>query len=211
MGIRKYSLTKKDLVDNGYFVEGEKVFKKCNSKRWGYGIKEIKPHIVINKHKYGKEKNYIYVSLRIERLTNGKKQIPIGLHNIVYAWYKGEVPLGYEVDHIDGDSFNNKIDNLELVTREENLKRRKIKGANQWYYINRYDEKSWAKRQQELIDKEENNRLRKELKPKYDLFIKNLKNDIKAAKNSGDKKTWHKLLAEKITFGEYVDKYKESL
>ena len=51
----------------------------------------------------------------------------------------------------------------------------------------------------------------KELKPKYDLFIKNLKNDIKVARNSGDKKTWHKLLAEKITFGEYVKIYKESL
>ena len=32
MAIRKYALTKQDLIDNGYFVEGEKVFKQSNSK-----------------------------------------------------------------------------------------------------------------------------------------------------------------------------------
>ena len=126
MGIRKYSLTKKDLVDNGYFVEGEKVFKQCNSKRWGHGVREIKQQIITGKHKYGIDKGYVYVSLRIERLINGKKQIPIGLHNVIYAWYKGEVPLGYEVDHIDNDPFNNNIDNLQLLTRKENLQKRPI-------------------------------------------------------------------------------------
>ena len=211
MAIRKYALTKQDLIDNGYFVEGEKVFKQSNSKRWGHGVREIKQHLIITNHKYGKEKSYIYVSLRIKRLNGGHKQLSICLHNAIYAWYKGEVPLGYDVDHIDGNSFNNKIDNLQLLTHEENLKRRSIKGANQWYYIKEYDNESWSKRQQELIDKENRIKLRKELKPQYDLFIKNLKNDIKVAKDAGDKKLWHKLLAEKITFGEYVDKYKEEL
>ena len=209
MAVRKYSLTKQNLIDNGYFVEGDKVFKNFYSKKRGHHVKEIKQQITTTKRKYGIGKSYIYVPLRIGRLSGGHKQTPIGLHNIIYAWYKGEVPLGYEVDHIDGDSLNNKIDNLQLLTHEENLKRRKIKGINHWYYINGYDEESWAKRQQELKDKEEEVKLRKELKPQYDLYIKNIKNDIKVAKKAGDKKTWHKLLAEKITFGEYVDKYKE--
>lgn len=209
MAIRKYSLTKTDLVENGYFVEGDKLFKQCNSKRWGHGVREIKQHTVINKHKYGKDKTYTYVSLNIERLSRGHRQKPVGLHTVIYAWYKGEVPLGYEVDHIDGNSLNNNIDNLQLLTHEENLQRRSIKGANQWYYIREYDNESWSQRQQELKEKEENKELKKELKPYYDLFIRNLKNDIKAAKNAGDLNTWHKLLAEKITFGEYVRRYKE--
>ena len=206
MGIRNYYLTKQDLIDNGYFVEGDKVFKQSSN-----GVREIKQQTIVGKHKYGVEKRYVYVSLTIKRLNNGYKQRPIGLHNVIYAWYKGELPLGYDVDHIDNNPFNNNIDNLQLLTRKENLQRRRIKGANQWYYINRYDEESWAKRQQELKDKEEESKLRKELKPQYDLFIKNLKNDIKVARNSGDKKTWHKLLSEKITFGEFVKQYKESL
>ena len=143
MAIRKYALTKQDLIDNGYFVEGEKVFKQRSN-----GVREIKQQTVVGKHKYGKEKNYICVSLRIKRLINDNKQRLFGLHNVIYAWYKGELPLGYDVDHIDNNPLNNNIDNLQLLTHEENLQKRPIKGVNQWYYINGYDEESWAKRQQ---------------------------------------------------------------
>ena len=208
--IRKYELTKQDLIDNGYFVEDDKVFKQCNSRRWGHGVREIKQHVITNKNKYGVGKSYICVALIIKRINDGKKQKFFGLHNVIYAWYKGEVPLGYDVDHINGNSFNNNIDNLELVTHEENLKRRSIKGVNQWYYIKGYDEESWLKRKQELKDKEEEAKLRKELKPQYDLYLKNLKTEINKA-YAEDKKTWHKLLDEKITFGEFVNMYKEGL
>ena len=56
--IRKYSLTKEDLVRNGYFVEGEKVFKQSSN-----GVREIKQQIIVSKHKYGLEKLYIYLTL----------------------------------------------------------------------------------------------------------------------------------------------------
>ena len=206
MAIRKYALTKQDLIDNGYYVEGEKVFKQRSN-----GVREIKQHTVVGKHKYGKDKEYKCVSLRIERLINGNKQRLFGLHNVIYAWYKGELPLGYDVDHIDGDSFNNKIDNLELVTHEENLKRRRIKGPNQWYYINGYDEESWAKRQQELEDIKNNRELKKELKPKYDLYMKILKADIKKAWDEDDLNALYVLSPKRITFKEFVNRYKEIL
>ena len=208
--IRKYELTKQDLIDNGYFVEGEKVFKQCNSRRWGNGVREIKQNTITNKNKYGVGKRYICVSLIIKRINNGKQRF-FGLHNVIYAWYKGEVPLGYDVDHIDGDSLNNNIDNLELVTHEENLKRRSIKGVNQWYYIKGYDEESWLKRKQELKNKEEETKLRKELKPQYDLYLKTRKAEIKKAYCEDDLKKWHELINNKITFKEFVDKYKEDL
>ena len=206
MAIRKYALTKQDLIDNGYYVEGEKVFKQRSN-----GVREIKQHTVVGKHKYGEDKEYKCVSLRIERLINGKKQRLFGLHNVIYAWYKGELPLGYDVDHIDNNPFNNNIDNLELVTHEENLKRRRIKGPNQWYYIKGYDDESWAKRQQELEDIKNNRRLRKELKPKYDLYMKILKADTKKAWDEDDLNTLYVLSRKRITFKEFVNRYKEIL
>ena len=206
MAIRKYSITKKDLVDNGYFVEGEKVFKHRSN-----GVKEIKQYTIVGKHKYGKEKNYIYVSLKIERLNIGNRQIHVGLHNVIYAWYKGEVPLGYEVDHIDGDSLNNKIDNLQLLTHEKNLQRRSIKGVNHWFYTKGYTEESWAKRQQELKDIRDNRKIRKELKPKYDLYMKILKADLKRAWDEDDLNTLYVLSPKRITFKEFINRYKEVL
>ena len=208
---RRYSLTKQDLIDNGYFVEGDKIFRHYYLKRSGHNIREIKQRVVTNKSKYGLSKSYYYVILRIKRLNGGNKGVHITLHTVIYAWNKGEVPLGYEIDHLDNNPFNNNIGNLELVTHKENIRRCPNRGNNQWYYIKGYDRESWVKRQQELKDKKEEVKLRKELKPQYELYIKILKDDIKKAKDSRDFKTWHELIGKKITFGEYVNKYKEDM
>ena len=210
MAARKYSLTKQDLIDNGYFVEGEKLFRNCYSKRRGHNIKEIKPRVITQKLKYGLNKSYCYVFLHIKRFGEHKK-LHLKLHTIIYAWNKGEVPLDYDIDHVDNNSLNNNINNLQLLTHEENLRKRPNKGVNQWYYIKGYDEESWLKRQQELKDKDNNRILRKELKPQYELYIKILKDDIKKAKDSHDFKKWHELVDKKIKFGEFVNKYKEDM
>ena len=52
-------------------------------------------------------------------------------HRFIYIWYKGSIPAGYDVDHIDNDSLNNDISNLQLLTRKENLAKRG-KGINQY-------------------------------------------------------------------------------
>ena len=57
-------------------------------------------------------------------------------HQIMYTVFKGEIPKGYVIDHIDGNKQNNAIDNLEAVTREENGKRwaaRRTKQMNKDY------------------------------------------------------------------------------
>lgn len=44
--------------------------------------------------------------------------------NIVWSYHYSNVPKGYVVDHIDGNTKNNKIENLRIVTyRENNLNR----------------------------------------------------------------------------------------
>lgn len=45
-------------------------------------------------------------------------------HRLVYAWYHGETPVGYDIDHINGDSLDNDINNLRPITRKENLAKR---------------------------------------------------------------------------------------
>lgn len=44
------------------------------------------------------------------------------VHRLVYRLFRGEIPKDMEINHIDGNKQNNKIDNLELVTRQENLR-----------------------------------------------------------------------------------------
>ena len=45
-----------------------------------------------------------------------KRSKQIFLHNFIF----GEVPMGYFVDHINGDSLDNRRENLRLATRSQN-------------------------------------------------------------------------------------------
>lgn len=47
------------------------------------------------------------------------------LSRAMWAWFYGEVPANMDVDHIDNNSLNNNLDNLQLLTRTENLAKRK--------------------------------------------------------------------------------------
>lgn len=42
-------------------------------------------------------------------------------HRCVWVWFNGNIPDGFEINHIDADRKNNKIENLELVTHSENM------------------------------------------------------------------------------------------
>lgn len=57
----------------------------------------------------------------------GKQQWVIGfkgrftqIHRIIWQLIKGEIPDGFVVDHIDGDSLNNNISNLRIITQDKN-------------------------------------------------------------------------------------------
>lgn len=41
------------------------------------------------------------------------------VHRVVYATFKGPIPPGLTINHIDGNTSNNHIDNLELATHQE--------------------------------------------------------------------------------------------
>lgn len=118
------------------------------------------PYKVTAEHKYGNDVTYLVISLydystkvpitRKVRSKSGKvyyvknwsykvRNIPLG--RLVYAWFKGEVEGNLDVDHIDGDPFNNHLDNLQAITRRENLAKRTLS----WEEIGRL---YWAKKKE---------------------------------------------------------------
>lgn len=46
------------------------------------------------------------------------------LSNIAWIYCNGNIPKGYDVDHIDGNTFDNSLSNLQLLSREDNLHKR---------------------------------------------------------------------------------------
>lgn len=43
------------------------------------------------------------------------------VHRIIWEMFNGPIPIGYEIDHIDGNPANNQIENLRLLTHHINL------------------------------------------------------------------------------------------
>ena len=87
-------------------------------------------------HKYGQTKYYVGI------VFNGR---PWSFARVLYAYFNGEAPAEMDVDHIDNDPFNNRLDNLQLLTRRENLIKRPLTGINQWKNIKNYSDDSWNK------------------------------------------------------------------
>lgn len=57
-------------------------------------------------------------------LITCKGQNKVSVHRLVYEAFKGEIPDGLEIDHINRNRRNNNPDNLRVVTRSENNRNR---------------------------------------------------------------------------------------
>jgi len=55
----------------------------------------------------------VHVQYKYKKLT---------LHRVVYQKFKGDLKKDLVINHIDGDTLNNHISNLELVTQKENYR-----------------------------------------------------------------------------------------
>lgn len=79
-------------------------------------IRNIKTGTVYSEFTRGKA-NYVSVQVK------GKAWCK---HRIVWTLTHGEIPEGLVVDHIDGDTSNNSIDNLRLATKRQNQHNRRV-------------------------------------------------------------------------------------
>ena len=129
-------LSREILEKAGIYVE-EDPNEKCGYKILRYARKagsakqmtwqRLHPCLNGTYHKYSGKMNWYWL---VGYSENGKpKAYP--LHRLVYAWFIGYVPGNMDVDHIDGDTRNNDLANLQLLTRAENLNKRKG-FKNQW-------------------------------------------------------------------------------
>lgn len=59
-----------------------------------------------------------YFQVKVYNSGKGKAAY---VHRLVWMAFNGEIPEGYEIDHLDDDKSNNHLLNLSLKTRKENM------------------------------------------------------------------------------------------
>ena len=126
-------LTKQELLDAGFtsveYIDNQwRVFRRWrkNSSKEKVDT-EIKVTLACGKHKYRPDKYYHKITYSFNR-----KVINIPLSRFIYVWFKGDIPDGYVVDHINNDSFDNRPENLQLLTVGDNLKKRFEDNEEAW-------------------------------------------------------------------------------
>ena len=118
-------LTKQELLDAGFtdvkYIDNQwRVFRRWRKNSSKEKIDtEIKVTLACGKHKYRPDLYYHKITYSFNR-----KVINIPLSRFIYAWFKGDIPDGYIINHINGNSFDNRPENLQLLTVGDNLKRR---------------------------------------------------------------------------------------
>lgn len=81
---------------------------------------EIPEHI--NRRLAGTEAGTIHKNYRYVKVDQKKYAV----HRVIWKLAYGNIPDDMQIDHIDGDGLNNKLDNLRLVTNQQNQLNRKV-------------------------------------------------------------------------------------
>ena len=86
------------------------------------------------------------------------------IHRLVYEAWIGNIPNGYDIDHINGIKTDNRVSNLRVVSRSENLKHNYELGFKGSNYIHTFSDKE---RNLIMIDHKEKGLSIKKISLKY--------------------------------------------
>lgn len=114
------TIEKDDTKECGYLI------RHFGCTRWGnYKWRELTPTISTTKHKYGKDKQYYIVSWSSKRLG---RMIVLPLHRLLYVYFvaKNNFDNTLDVDHINNDPLDNRIENLQAISRKDNIAKRGV-------------------------------------------------------------------------------------
>ena len=126
-----FILNKELLNEYFEYSDGELYWKKLFDNRNQVKLNDNAGHI----HKSPNKISY-------KRITFLKKRYFV--HQLVFMMFNGYIPK--QIDHIDGNGLNNKIENLREVTSQQNCLNRRLRKDNKIGFKNIYwrnDSKKW--------------------------------------------------------------------
>lgn len=100
-----------------YYIttEGTVLTSRCSNKYHNDGrLRILKPKL----HKRG----YVYVGIYAGD-TGDSIRVWKRVHRLVYETFIGPIPANEEIDHCNGIKSDNRVSNLQSVSRRENMKR----------------------------------------------------------------------------------------
>lgn len=79
-------------------------------------------------YRYDKKKDRLILSNQyyvhgylVHNMKKDNRFIHLLVHRLVWETFNGEIPQGYEIDHINGVRDDNRLENLRCVTHAENI------------------------------------------------------------------------------------------
>lgn len=115
---KKAGLTKERMMDRALtkdWLYDERIWIEKTDDEIGWKVGRLEKQLTLHVNAQG----YLYVSF----IGFDKKCHALGLHRIIYCIFKEDIPEGMTVDHINNKKLDNRVENLQLLTRSENSKK----------------------------------------------------------------------------------------
>lgn len=106
-----FQLTHKNLVDMGYSMDPTPTVREDGLVYHKLYKNGLLRSIYIVQGQRGRRKSYAMYKIGKTTVSAAK---------LTWIWFNGSVPDGEDIDHIDNDSLNNNISNLQTLKHREN-------------------------------------------------------------------------------------------